>query len=409
MYIAMKKVRGILSRVGLGLLVTAVAAYFGMEIFRVASDPLTTALVERSVAEETVEVSGFVVRQETVLENQSGLMSLLLNEGEKVGAGQAVAILYKSDDALARQEELEALQVKRRQLEYAESVALGAATALRFDSEIWEELLRLRSDIAAEGLGSGTEARISSLRSMIMQRDYSARGEDPTEELKKVEEEIEKLERELSRSAQEIKTPAAGIYSAAVDGYETLLLPETVGELLPSELESLSAGSDYSAIGKLIGSAKWYFAAVLDSSTAGRLRAGGTAELRFPKLLEDKLNCRVESIGEEEDGKRTVVFSCTRYLADMTRARHAEAEIIFESWEGLRIAKKALRVNENGQSGVYCLVGLSARFKPVTVVYKGEDYCLVAPDDPSGETTRIREGDQAIIAAEDLYDGKVVG
>ena len=186
MYIAMKKVRGILSRVGLGLLVAAVAAYFGMELYRVASDPLTTALVERSVAEETVEVSGFVVRQETVLENQSGLMSLLLNEGEKVGAGQAVAILYKSDDALARQEELEALQVKRRQLEYAESIALGAATALRFDSEIWEELLRLRSDIAAEGLGSGTEARISSLRSMIMQRDYSARGEDPTEELKKV-------------------------------------------------------------------------------------------------------------------------------------------------------------------------------------------------------------------------------
>ena len=405
----MKKIRGVLSRVGLGLLVAAVAAYFGMEIFRVASDPLTTALVEKSVAEETVEVSGFVVRQETVLENRSGLMSLLLNEGEKVGAGQTVAILYSNDDALQRQEELEALQVKRKQLEYAESVALGAATALRFDSEIWEELLQLRAEVSAVGLGNSTEAKISSLRSMIMQRDYSARDEDPTEELKKVEAEIEKLQKELSTSAQEIKVPAAGIYSAAVDGYESLLLPETVGDLLPSELESLSAGSDYSAIGKLIGSAKWYFAAALDSSTASRLRVGGKAEIRFPKLLEDKLSCRVESIGEEEDGKRTVVFSCTRYLADMTRARHAEAEIIFESWEGLRIAKKALRVNENGQSGVYCLVGLNARFKPVKVVFRGEDYCLVEPDSPSGETLRIREGDQAIIAAADLYDGKVVG
>ena len=405
----MKKIRGVLSRVGLGLLVAAVAAYFGMEIFRVASDPLTTALVEKSVAEETVEVSGFVVRQETVLENRSGLMSLLLNEGEKVGAGQTVAILYSNDDALQRQEELEALQVKRKQLEYAESVALGAATALRFDSEIWEELLQLRAEISAEGLGSGTEATISSLRYMIMQRDYSARGEDPTEELKKVEAEIEKIQKELSGSAKDVKVPAAGIYSAAVDGYELLLLPETVGDMLPSELESLSAGSDYSAIGKLIGSAKWYFATVLDSSAANRLRVGGMAELRFPKLLEDKLHCRVESIGEEEDGKRTVVFSCTRYLADMTRARHAEAEIIFESWEGLRIAKKALRVNENGQSGVYCLVGLNARFKPVKVVFRGEDYCLVEPDSPSGETLRIREGDQAIIAAADLYDGKVVG
>ena len=401
------------SNLGIKLFITAltlmVIVYFGIGIYRYFEDPLSTTLAYAYQVSEGVDVTGFVVRQETVLENQSGLMSLLLNEGEKVGAGQTVAVLYKSNDALERQEELEALQVKRKQLQDAESVALGAATALRFDSEIWEELLQLRAAVSAEGLGSDTEARISSLRSMIMQRDYSARGEDPTEELKKVEAEIAALEKELSRSAQEIKVPAAGIYSAAVDGYETLLSPETVGELLPSELEALSAGSDYSAIGKLIGSAKWYFAAALDSSTAGRLRAGGTAELRFPKLLEDKLNCRVESIGEEEDGKRTVVFSCTRYLADMTRARHAEAEIVFESWEGLRIAKKALRVDENGQSGVYCLVGLSARFKPVTVVFKGEDYCLVEPDNPSGETLRIREGDQAIIAAEDLYDGKVVG
>lgn len=405
----MKKIRGVLSRAALGLLIAAVAVYFGMEIFRVASDPLTTALVEKGVAEETVTVSGFVVREETVLANESGLMSLQLNEGEKVGAGQTVAILYQSSDALERQQELEELQVRRRQLEYAESVALGAATALRFDSEIWEELQRLRAEISAEGLGSNTEASISSLRSMIMQRDYSAHGEDPTEELKAVEAEIQKLQTELSRSAREVKVPAAGIYSAAVDGYETLLDPETVGEMLPSELEALSAGNDYSAIGKLIGSAKWYFAAAVDSAVADQLRAGGTAALRFPKLLEDKLSCHVESIGDEEDGKRTVVFSCTRYLTDMTRARHAEAEIIFESWEGLRIAKKALRVNEKGQSGVYCLVGLAARFKPVHVIFTGENYCLVEPDDPSGETTRIREGDQVIIAAEDLYDGKVVG
>lgn len=405
----MKKIRALIGRVAVGALIAVVAIYFGMEIFRVASDPLTTALVENSVAEEKIEVSGFVVREETVLENQSGLMSLLLNEGEKVGAGQAVAILYKSNDALERQQELEALQVKRKQLEYAESVALGASTALRFDSEIWEELLYLRAQISGDGLGSSTEATISSLRSMIMQRDYSAHGEDPTEELKIVEAKINTLEKEIARSAQEITVPAAGIYSAAVDGYESLLTPETVGDMSPSQLESLSAGSDYSAIGKLIGSAKWYFAAVLENETASYLQEGRSAQLRFPKLLEDVLSCRVESIGEEEDGKRTVVFSCTRYLADMTQARHAEAEIIFDSWEGLRIAKKALRVNENGQTGVYCLVGLSARFKPVNVVFTGEDYCLVEPDNPSGETLRIREGDQAIIAAADLYDGKVVG
>lgn len=405
----MRKLQRLIARAAIFVLMAAVVLYFSLELLRAVSDPLTTALVERSTAEETVRVSGFIVREETVLENRSGLMTLLLNEGEKVGAGQAVAILYQSSDALAQQEELEALQVRRRQLEYAESVALGAASALRFDSEIWEELLQLRTQLTAEGLGSVTEATISSLRAMIMQRDYSAGGEDPTEELRHVEQEIAQLETQLSRSAEEITVPTAGVYSASVDGYESVLTPDTVGELLPSQIESVSASGEFSSIGKLIDSARWYFAAVLDTDTAARLNKGSTAQLRFTKLLEEPVSCRVESIGEEEDGRQTVVFSCSRYLSNVTQAREVEAEIIFETFEGLRISKKALRVNEDGQSGVYCLVGLTARFKPVRVVYTGKDTCLVEPDDPSGETVRLREGDQAIIAALELYDGKVVG
>ena len=47
----MKKIRALIGRVAVGALIAAVAIYFGMEIFRVASDPLTTALVENSVAD----------------------------------------------------------------------------------------------------------------------------------------------------------------------------------------------------------------------------------------------------------------------------------------------------------------------------------------------------------------------
>ena len=86
-----------------------------------------------------------------------------------------------------------------------------------------------------------------------------------------------------------------------------------------------------------------------------------------------------------------------------------DAEMIRDSWSGLKVPKKALRVDETGQSGVYCMVGLAARFKPVSITFTGEDFCLVEADDPKNETLRIREGDQVIISAKDLYDGKIVG
>ena len=57
----MKK-RKTAGRAILGVLVLAALVYFGLGIFRAVSQPLTTSVVTRSVSEETVPLSGFVVR-----------------------------------------------------------------------------------------------------------------------------------------------------------------------------------------------------------------------------------------------------------------------------------------------------------------------------------------------------------
>lgn len=404
----MKHKRSI-GRVILAVLGLAALLVGGLSLLRAASTPISTSVVTRSVEEETVSLSGYVAREELVLDNPSGILTLLLNEGEKVGVDQTIAIRYNSDDALELQQELEALRVKEQQLQYAESVALGAASALRLDSEILQQLLTLRSKLSGVGLGGETESVIASLRTMVMQRDYSAEGEDPTEELSAVRSEIAALEKRLSRSAQTITAPVAGIYSAAVDGYEAVLTPESIRTLAPSQLSLLQPTDDHSSLGKLISSATWYFTVAMESSAADGLKTGRSALLRFSGSVTEKLSCRVESIGEEESGRRTVVFSCSSHLADMTQARKVDAELIRDSWSGLKVPKKALRVDENGQAGVYCLVGLTARFKPVRVIYTGADDCLVEPDEPKSETLRIREGDEVIISAKELYDGKTVG
>ena len=70
--------------------------------------------------------------------------------------------------------------------------------------------------------------------------------------------------------------------------------------------------------------------------------------------------------------------------------------------EGERVTEEAI--------GVYCVVGMEARFKPVEVVYNGSSFLLVrsaAPEDR--ENLRLRPGDEVIITANGLYDGKVVG
>ena len=96
--------------------------------------------------------------------------------------------------------------------------------------------------------------------------------------------------------------------------------------------------------------------------------------------------------------------------------------MIWDSAEGIRVPKEALRIdtrtteNEDGTTtesrvtGVYCVVGMEARFKPVEVVYNGSNFLLVRADAPEDrETLRLRPGDEIIITANNLYDGKVIG
>ena len=53
---------------------------------------------------------------------------------------------------------------------------------------------------------------------------------------------------------------------------------------------------------------------------------------------------------------------------------------------------------------------MEARFKPVEVLYNGNGFLLVRANAPEDrENLRLRPGDEIIITANDLYDGKVVG
>ena len=107
-----------------------VLAYFGYQIYGYVSDPFSTTLAYTYQVEDTVDISGYVVRQEQVLTGDTGgLMRLRKNEGERVGTGGAVATVYADQASLDRQNEIETLNNRIEQLEYAQESMLGGGHA----------------------------------------------------------------------------------------------------------------------------------------------------------------------------------------------------------------------------------------------------------------------------------------
>lgn len=403
------------------LVCLGVAVYFGYQSLRYLDDPLTTTVAYGYTVDETVEASGYVVRREQVLEDDAdGLLRLSRSEGERVSRGGTVASVYADQASLDRQSEIDVLESRIEQLEYVQSASLSYEASAKLDSQITQDLLAVRAALAVGRLDT-VASRGSELRALVVKQDYTYSGGDPESQLEALRQELQDLRRQAAGSTRRITAPASGLYSAVVDGYETVLTPESVLELSPSRLSALQPdGAAVSHVGKLILGDEWYYAASLRTSEIKEIREAGDISLRFSKDVARDLDVTIQSVGWEENGRSVVVFRGRYDLAQLTLLRQQTAEIILNTKTGIRVPQESLRVvpwpakGEDGTAtevqttGVYCLVGVKAVFKPVEVLYTGEGFVLVRP--ASTDKKRVfRAGDEVIVTARDLFDGKVVG
>lgn len=422
------KQRALGTKLLLAVITLGVMAYFGIQALRYFADPLATTAAYTYQVDRSVSLSGYVVREELVLEDSDGLLRLQRTEGERVSAGGTVAVVYADQASLDRQTELDTLEARLEQLEFAQEAAEGAEVALKLDNQIIQSILDLRGSLAADRLDKA-ESYGDTLRSLVLKRDYTySETEDLSAQITELKSQISTLRTQAASSTRRITAPEAGLYSAVVDGYEQVLTPEILETLTPSTLTAIQADESLQTdVGKLILGDNWYYAAVVSQADAETLSEGRSMHLRFSKGVEQDLSVTVSHISEAENGRVVVVLKGNTYLPELTLLRQQSAEVILGSLEGIRVPREALRaektaVDENGQmvtteqTGVYCLVGMEVRFKPVEVLYSGDGFALVrsAYDSAAGDLTssqevaRLRDGDQVIVTGRDLYDGKVL-
>lgn len=252
----------------------ALAAYFGVQGYLYFTDPLSTTLAYNYQVEESVSLSGYVARTERVLEDDaSGLLRLQRSEGERVSRGGTVAAVYADQASLDRQAEIDALTTRIEQLEYAQEAALGSEVSLKLDAQIMQSILDYQSSLAEDRLVKAEEHG-GKLRNLVLKRDYTySETEDLSGQITELRTQLKEVRARAAGSVRYITAPAAGLYSAVVDGYETVLTPESLEDMTPSRLTAVRADSGVrSSVGKLILGDTWYYAAVMSAGEAEELR-----------------------------------------------------------------------------------------------------------------------------------------
>ena len=383
------------------VLVVLLSLYIAIPVVRQVTGRYETEPVTYITVTESGNTSGVIVRAEKLLSTDKPYVSLLAENGEEVAANSAVAVAVQNQSSLDvahRANEVEA------EINYLRGLLSRLSTAS--DNAEQESAVRTAVYRLAEASMQEDAGELDSSTATLSTLLRGGAAENSEQELTSLLDELTDLRSQLGEKDY-LYAPAAGIFSAETDGFEALT-PAVLDGISPEGVENLrTQGSEVpdDVVGKVVTNHAWYYAAVMAEKDADRLRVGDVTSLDFGYRSSRTVRASVRSISPtDRDGKVAVVFRCSSALAETLSLRLAEAEVVFRTYSGLRVPKKAVHV-EDGKTVVYTVSAGQMERKSVDILYTGEDFYLVEAGSEGGS---LRAGNELIVSGKNLKDGNVV-
>ncbi len=378
------------------LVFIAVMAYLGVSFVSSWRDPLRTVMASGMELRDGLETSGYIVRDEELITASGSNLAVTVTEGAKVSKGETLAVRYSGSTAMERAQKISEIQLRIRQL----TALKNGKSEDRLSSET---VMSLAKAIASGDL-SGLYDIQQDVDAYIISGSALATGNE-AQEIEALEGELRSLSQSSSADTVRVTAPFSGTFSFTADGLESVT-PADVENLSDTQFHNLFSSPKTvpeTAVGKLVRGIKWYYATEMDEKSAQKLHAGGSAHLIFSRTYSADLTMTVESVSLPENGRCAVVFSSTKYMQDVAALRGATAQVVFDTLSGVSVPREAVHLNDEGETVVYILEGISAHETPISIIAENGDFYM-AENDRDG----LRVGDTIIVRANNLYDNAVV-
>ncbi len=404
------------------LLVAGLVFYILYHLTNGFSSELRTVSAVASEERVTLELTGTIVRDETVIEAGNGAISYQFRDGERVKIGARVAILYSGYADAASVERLAELDRAIAQLEAVDTDSdTTVADGIAAESQAMELLLAV-SEARSRGELYEASAHAETLLAALSRRNsILAGGEGVSAKLASLKSERERVALSLSGGSTSVRAPLAGYFYSSTDGYENHIAYDAVETLTPSAYrEALTAPpSALGTLGKIVRLPKWYLVCETDKETGAALSTGKNYTLLFSGGRAE-ISMRLEAVNTDESGA-LLIFSTQRMPEDFDFARTQHVELVTDTVFGYKIPASALRLVD-GSVGVYIRSGNTIKFRLADVIYESGSSVFVSmstegktlyadDDDPANDLycSGLALYDNVIISgARELFPDKIV-
>lgn len=388
-----------------GMLLALAAVYIVLQLYAILGRTYQTETAISASMEDTVPLSG-IAMFDAVPVSGGGSLGYLVEDGERVTEGTVLAEIYTDPAQSTQREELDRLDriidlLTKSENSVGSDLALLTAqtrTALfnlldQLDtasytgmSDAIDEFLLAQNRLQiSTGQSSGFAATLADLQT---QRDAAAAALEGLQTIT------------ADRNGYFISTAAA----LPLDLTEDTLKSDTAAALSERlQQEIPTTGSDLA--GRIVTGFSWRFYGVCDLDTAARFDGVTSVKIRVPGKQDEALDATVTEVAADETaGLAKITLECRTINADVLRLGREDAEIVLNTYEGIRVSKRAMHIVD-GERGVYVKYGSLQRFRRIVVLFEDENYLLL---DPEAEDNEVRLYDEIIVEGPNLQDGGLV-
>lgn len=394
-------------RIGISALLLIFLVY---QTYSMLYKPITTATAVAYDTYDGVEITGYFVREESVIDYEpTGTERYVVTEGEKVAKGGTVAEVYASAASAADAERIEALQEQIKTLESINSVSDPASVDLEtINNRIQRSYIDLIASSDA-GKYSDLTASLSELL-MLMNRKQILTGEVSGFDalLASLKTELSGLKAGLPKPTSRVTAKASGFFVPQTDGLESVLTPAGLEHVDESVFDTIAGATSTGGFGKIVSNHNWYIITKMENDDYLNFSENTKLTLKTSINGAEELSVRVEQVNVSKDkNSAVVVLSCSTMNGQIAMTRSAPMSIVTKEYSGIRVSNRSVRVVD-GQTGVYIVQGSVVKFRPIEVIYATDTYTLCKRVTDSG-SDMIRLYDEVIEKGKNLYDGKYIG
>ena len=407
---------------GTAIIAVSIVAYVFLQLMLNVSVSLDRETATYVNITDRTELSAFLFRDEHLIpQGAEGTDCFLAEDGEKVRMGQDIVVTYSDTNDVRLQKRISEIDNRIDILERS-SLTAGASTTdiTLIDGKINELILSIARQVDENDFDKVLREK-EELLILMNRRQALTHSDDYKTELNSLKSERQSLEQQLSGAKYTVQSPQSGYFYSTVDGYENSFTLDVLENINGEIFESLAESTpDQSLIeqssGKIVMSSTWYIAVSVNKRTAESFREGKSYPITFQYSNNTVLNMTLEKRITRTDKDSTVLVLSTKLMPEgFDYSRCQTVELPTTEHEGIRVSNSAIRM-QDGEVGVYVVVGSKVVFKKTTVIYNYGSYAVCAiPKNPAypnrddiaySSKTELSLHDSVIISGDDLYDGK---